>query len=103
MRRLTTAACRTPGDGWCIHAITHVDPIYGRDNYPLVWFGDPASEHVVNRFHEVEGLIRAEVDHDWLIEPLGLKAYCIVRRRYGDRLFDFPRLQPGRPRGPTQG
>ena len=89
-------AART-GDGCCcIHAITDMDPEYGRANYPLVWFGDPASEHVVNRFADRGSLIDPKVEHDWLLGPLGLNGCGLVRRRYGDRLLDFPRLQPGR-------
>jgi hypothetical protein len=85
------------GDGsCCIHAITDMDPDYGRANYPLIWFGDSASEHIVNRFHERGSLLHPEIEHDWLIEALGLKAYHIVRRHYQDRLFDFPRIQPAR-------
>ena len=73
-----------------------MDPEYGRENYPLIWFGDSASEHIVNRFHERCSLLHLETENDWLIEPLGLNASCIVRRHYQDRLFDFPRIQPGR-------
>jgi hypothetical protein len=80
----------------CIHAITDMDPEYGRENYPLIWYGDPASEHIVNRLHEEGSLLRPEVEHDWLIEALGLCGYGIVRRRHHDRLIAFPRIQPGR-------
>jgi hypothetical protein len=89
-------AARTGDGSCCNHAVTDMDPEYGRENYPLIWFGDPASEHVVNRLHERGSLLHPEVEHDWLIEALGLNAYCIVRRHYQDRLIDFPRLQPGR-------
>jgi hypothetical protein len=71
-------------------------PEYGRPNYPLIWFGDPASEHLVNPFHESGSLLHPEIEYDWLIEALGLKAYPIRRRHYQDRLFDFPRMQPAR-------
>jgi hypothetical protein len=94
-------SARTGNGCCCIHAITDMDPEYGRANYPLIWFGDPASEHVVNRFHEHGSLLHPEIEHDWLIEALGLKSYCIRRRHYHDRLLDFPRLQPGRLFGRT--
>jgi hypothetical protein len=85
------------GDGCCcIHAITDADPKYGRENYPLIWFGDSASEHIVNGLHERGALLHPESEDDWLIDALGLKAYRIVRRHYQDRIFDFPRIQPGR-------
>jgi hypothetical protein len=89
-------AAHTGNGCCCIHAITDADPDYGRENYPLIWFGDSASEHIVNRVHEVGGLLHPETEDDWLIEALGLNAYRIVRRHYQDRVFDFPRLQPGR-------
>jgi hypothetical protein len=89
-------AARTGNGCCCIHAVTDMDPEYGRENYPLIWFGDSASEHIVNRVHESGALLYAEIEHDWLIAALGLDAHCIVRRHYHDRLFDFPRLQPGR-------
>jgi hypothetical protein len=79
----------------CIHAITDMDPEYGRANYPLIWFGDSAAEHIVNRFHERGSLFDPEVEHDWLIETLGLNCCCLVRRHYCDRLISFPRIQPG--------
>jgi hypothetical protein len=89
-------AARTGNGCCCIHAITDMDPEYGRDNYPLLWFGDPASEHVVNRLHEARVVLQPETEHDWLIEALALTAYPLCRRHYHDRLLDFPRLPPGR-------
>jgi hypothetical protein len=84
------------GDGCCcIHAITDMDPIYGRTNYPLIWFGDSASEHYANRLHQRTAIINPEADHSWLIPALGLNAYPIRRRYYQDRVLDFPRIQPG--------
>jgi hypothetical protein len=85
----------------CIHAITDMDPEYGRANYPLIWFGDSAAEHIVNRFRERGSLLNPEVEHDWLIEALGLHCYCVVRRHYQDRLFNFPRIQPSHITGRT--
>jgi hypothetical protein len=80
----------------CIHAISDMDPEYGRANYPLIWFGDSASEHLVNRFHASDSLLHPDVEHDWLIGALGLEKYGLVRRHYHDRRLDFPRLQPAR-------
>jgi hypothetical protein len=80
----------------CIHAITDMDPEYGRGNYPLLWYGDPASEHIVNRIHQVGALLHPEVEDDWLLDPLGLNDCTIVRRHYHDRLINFPRVQPER-------
>lgn len=89
-------SARTGNGCDCIHAISDMDPRYGRASYPLIWYGDPAAERIVNRFHEEGSLLHPEVEHDWLIESLGLNDYPIVRRRYRDRLLNFPRVQPGR-------
>jgi hypothetical protein len=89
-------AGRTGNGCCCIHAVSDMDPEYGRENYPLIWFGDSASEHIVNRLNDRGSLICPEKEQDWLIERLGLRDPCIVRRHYQDRIFDFPRLQPGR-------
>ncbi len=89
-------AARTGNGCDCIHAISDMDPQYGRANYPLIWFGDSASEHLAIRFRESGSLISPEVEHDWLLDALRLSDYGLVRRRLGDRLIDFPRLQPGR-------
>lgn len=106
------------GDGCCcIHAITDMDPTYDRTNFPLIWFGDSASEHLANRIHKGTTLIHPEADHSWLLAALGLDAYPIRRRYYNDRLIDFPRVPPrskaplpprprpaeGRDSGPGQG
>ena len=50
----------------CIHAITDMDPEYGRENYPLIWFGDPASEHIAHRMRELP-----ETKHALLIAVSG--------------------------------
>lgn len=95
-------AARTGTGCNCIHAITDMDPVYGRESYPLLWFGDAASEHLANRLHKGGALIAPDADHDWLLAALGLRAYRIVRRRYGDRLIDFPRVPPGSRRRPLR-
>ena len=86
-------AARTGDACCCIHAITDMDPDYGRDNYPLIWFGDSASEHIVDRFAERKSLIHPEIEHDWhrCAKPSGAG---IVRRHYQDRLINAPRSNP---------
>lgn len=89
-------AART-GDGCdCIHALSDMDPEYGRANYPLIWFGDSASEHLANRLRERGSLLNPEVEHDWVLDALGLSGCSLVRRHFDDRPFNFPRLQPAR-------
>jgi hypothetical protein len=83
------------GDGCdCIHGITDADPEFGRENYPLIWFGDAGSEHLAHRLRE-RGGINPDVEHDEILAALGLCAYPIRRRHFDDRLFDYPRVQPG--------
>jgi hypothetical protein len=78
----------------CIHAITDMDPEYGRENYPLIWYGDAASEHIVHRLRDADSLLNPDLVHDHLNKQLGLNVYRIVHRQLGDRLLDFPRIQP---------
>jgi hypothetical protein len=68
----------------CIHAIGDMEPEDGCRYYPHLWFGDRASEHIVNRLHERGCLLQPEIEQDWLIGALGLKAYGIRRRHYQD-------------------
>ncbi|WP_435018869.1 hypothetical protein TA3x_000858 [Tundrisphaera sp. TA3] len=35
----------------CIHAVAAVDPEFGRDNYPLIRIGKPASRHIAREVH----------------------------------------------------
>jgi hypothetical protein len=79
------------GDGCdCIHAITDMDSLFSRANYPLIWYGEDASGNIVERLHERDWLLSATVIHDWLNEPLGLNAYPIIHRRYKKPLLSIP-------------
>src|SRR5205823_7651151 len=70
------------GDGCdCIHAITDMDSLFSRANYPLIWFGEDAIANIVERLHDRDWVIHPEVIHTWLNEPLGLTAYPIIPRR----------------------
>jgi hypothetical protein len=83
------------GDGCdCIHSFTDSDPEFGRENYPLIWFGDAGSEHLAHRLRERHS-IDPDVEHDELLAALGLCNQPIRRRHLDDRLFDCPRVQPG--------
>jgi hypothetical protein len=91
----------------CIHAMTDSDPEYGRDNYPLIWFGDSASEHHAIRLRDQGSIQHPDVVHDEVLQALKLDDYTIRRRYFGDRYIDFARLQPaevlfGRLRDDTQ-
>ncbi len=95
-------AARTGDACTCIHAITDMDPEYGRSNYPLIWFGDSASEHIVDRFVERGSLLHPETEYYWLTQALDLEGLGIVRRHYHDHLIDVVRLQPARLIGSPQ-
>jgi hypothetical protein len=91
----------------CIHSITDADPEFGRENYPLIWFGDSASEHLALRLRKLGSIINPEIEHDEILAALGLCEYQIRRRHFDDHLIDFARLQPaevlfGRLRGETR-
>jgi hypothetical protein len=66
----------------CIHAITDADPIEDRSAYPLRRFGDTATEFIVKQLFERELLIDPYHTEDWLIAPLGLECYPIIRQTY---------------------
>jgi hypothetical protein len=69
----------------CIHAVTDMDPQYDRTRYPLSYFGDSASRHIVRQIHERPIIISPENDHGWLLPMLGLDRYPIVRQYYSGR------------------
>lgn len=69
----------------CIHAVTDMDPLYSRNRYPLSYFGESASRHVVHQLHTRPIIICPEKDHGWLLSMLGLDKYPIVRRNYFGR------------------
>jgi hypothetical protein len=65
----------------CIHAVAAVDPDFGRDHYPLIRIGLPASRfiarEIVTRSVENQGINQSLYDNSWLIPRLGLNAYPI--------------------------
>jgi hypothetical protein len=66
----------------CIHAITDADAEYDRQAYPLAFFGDAASEHMLEQVVARGGVPDPTKTHDWLIPALKLDQYPIVRRAY---------------------
>jgi hypothetical protein len=69
----------------CIHAITDLDPIEGRAWYPLRRYGEIASWYIVKQLFERELLLEPSRTDAWLIAPLGLECYPIIRRTYCGR------------------
>lgn len=66
----------------CFHAITDMDMQFDRRQYPLLFYGDAASENIVRQLFGRPILIHPQRTHDWLIQALGLDKYAITRRQY---------------------
>jgi hypothetical protein len=74
---------QAPRDGSgcdCIHAVSDMDPMFDRREYPLSYFGEAAARNIVRQIRERPILIHPDQTHDWLIPALGLDCYCLVRR-----------------------
>jgi hypothetical protein len=61
----------------CIHAVAAVDPIFGRDHYPLIRVGKPASRHIARQFVTRSVFDQYQTEASWLIPRLGLDRYPI--------------------------
>lgn len=65
----------------CIHAVAAVDPQFGRNHYPLIRIGNPASRFIARevmvRGLEDRGIDQKAFDSSWLIPHLGLDRYAI--------------------------
>ena len=56
----------------CIHAIAAVDPDFGRNHYPLIRIGKPASRYIARQVMTRSQYDQTAEDHSWLIPRLGL-------------------------------
>lgn len=56
----------------CIHAVAAIDPEFGRDHYPLIRVGKPASRHIAREMVLRGHFDQKQVDAPWLIPRLGL-------------------------------
>jgi hypothetical protein len=82
----------------CIHAISDADSLFRRQAYPLAYFGDAASEHILRQLVLRGAVPDPEATHDELIPALGMDRYPITRREYVPPLFpDLPRFAPELP------
>jgi hypothetical protein len=65
----------------CIHAVSAVDPVFGKRHYPLVRVGKPASRFIARevtvRTLQNEHFDQSAYDASWLIPRLGLSSYPI--------------------------
>jgi hypothetical protein len=73
----------------CFHAISDMDPLFDRGNYPLRYFGNRATLNIVRQLQERPTLIKPWVTHDWLYAALGLDRYPICRRTYEGESVEF--------------
>lgn len=73
----------------CIHAISDADSLFGRQAYPLAYFGDAASEHILQLLVLRGAVPDPATTHDWLLPELGLDRYPIVRREFTPPLFPW--------------
>src|SRR5262249_42781614 len=73
----------------CFHALSDMDPLFDRRQYPLRYFGDSATLNIVRQLQQRPVLIQPRRTHDWLIPALGLDRYPIVRRHYEGPYREF--------------
>jgi hypothetical protein len=72
----------------CIHAVTDMDPLYDRTRYPLSFFGQAASRHIVRQISQRPIIIRPGQCNDWLIPRLGLDQYPIDRQQLEEPVME---------------
>jgi hypothetical protein len=78
----------------CIHAISDSDSMFNRQAYPLAFFGDSASLHILRQLAERGAVPDPYTTHDWVIAALKLEKYDIVRREYSPPLLTGPLRLP---------
>ena len=61
----------------CIHAVAAVDPIFGRNHYPLIRIGKPASRYIARQIMMRSLFDQYQYDNSWLVARLGLGCYPI--------------------------
>jgi hypothetical protein len=61
----------------CIHAVAAVDPVFGRNHYPLVRIGKPASRYIARQVMIYSAFDQYQTDAAWLIPRLGLDHFPI--------------------------
>ena len=61
----------------CIHAVAAVDPVLGRNHYPLIRIGKPASRYIARQIMTRSLFDQYQYENSWLIARLGLCRYPI--------------------------
>jgi hypothetical protein len=61
----------------CIHAVAAVDPILGRNHYPLIRIGKPASRYIARQIMTRSLFDQYQYENSWLVSRLDLCRYPI--------------------------
>ena len=61
----------------CIHAVAAVDPVFGRNHYPLIRIGKPASRYIARQAMTRSVFDQYQTHASWLVPYLGLDRYPI--------------------------
>ena len=84
-------AARTGRGSDCIHAVTDMDPEFGRTRYPLIFFGRSGTENFVRRAMKAPAIIDPPRTHDWIVPRIGLDRYPITRGKYDGPVTPYSR------------
>jgi hypothetical protein len=82
-------AARCGNGSNCFHALSDMDPQFDRRQYPLLDYGDRASENIVHQLFARPILIHPQQTHDWLLQALRLDQCPICRRQYTGAAKEF--------------
>ena len=61
----------------CIHAVAAVDPVLGRNHYPLIRIGKPASRYIARQIVKRSLFDQYQYENSWLVARMGLCRYPI--------------------------
>ena len=78
----------------CIHAVTDADPVFDRERYPLVRFGESATHRVAQQFVQRGLILDRGSDDGWLLARVGVPLGKVVRRDFRPPLTSVA-LDPG--------
>ncbi|WP_169980181.1 hypothetical protein [Tautonia rosea] len=62
----------------CIHAVAACDSVFGREHYPLIRIGNPASRFIAREIMTRSPFDQASYDHSWLIDRLSLAHHPVT-------------------------
>ena len=84
-------AHRTGNGCDCIHAVTDMDPQFGRKQaYALKSnYGEAAGWNIIGKIMNRPVLIKPEIVHDWIPTALDMDKYPIIRRQYSGTMVEY--------------